>query len=254
MSGELLKPIESKLAALMQHAQAIQVVDKDTYAAACQIVVSARKEIKAIGFVLDPGIASAKEHLDELREQKAAFIANVQPIVDLASGKAEAWKAEERRKAEAEAERINAERRREAARIAEEERKAAEAKAEEERRKMALEIAKARRAGELEKAEADRLAKENAEKAAQAKALAAKQAQEAALHVPEAKVKPAVPVVQGIRARVNWKFRVVDSSRIPRSYLMPDEVAIGQEVRRLKDKTAAEAAIPGIEVYAEDSI
>lgn len=270
------KPIETKLQVLRNRAESIEVVNQESYTLACQIALDGRKEVKAIGFVLDPGIQSAREHLDELRRQKAAFVDRVTPIIELASGKAEAWKAEERRKAAAEEERINAERRREAARIAEEERRKAEAQAEIDRKKREAEVEVARqqrekdleeqrRLGEINKremerqkklaaAEAERQRQEAIEDAARARELAAEQAEEAKANFQEVKVKASVPTVAGIKARVNWKFRVINPSMLPRLYLMPDEVAIGQEVRRLKDKAAAEAKIPGIEVYSEDSI
>ncbi len=59
--------------------------------------------------------------------------------------------------------------------------------------------------------------------------------------------KPLDPVTQGVFFRDNWKFRVVDFDRIPRTYLKPDDTMIGECVRKMKDKTD----IPGIEVYNE---
>lgn len=56
---------------------------------------------------------------------------------------------------------------------------------------------------------------------------------------------------QGISAMQEvWKFRVVDIGILPQEYLMPNEKAIGQVVKALKDK----ALIPGVEVYSEKSI
>lgn len=254
MSTTIVKPevqaIETGLVALRSRAEAIAVRDSDSYAAACQIALDGRAYIKRVGFELDPGIASAKDHLDLLKNQKAKFVDPAKQIVEVAAQKAEAWKAEERRKAAAEEERINAQRRAEAARIADEQRRRDEAVAAEAKKLRDAQIEEARKAGEMGKREANRLAKQAEEDRLAAVALAAKQAQEAAANVQEVKVAPSVPKVAGIRARVNWKFRIVDASRLPRKYLMPDEVAIGQEVRSMK----AEALIPGVEVYSEDGI
>lgn len=57
----------------------------------------------------------------------------------------------------------------------------------------------------------------------------------------------ATPKVEGMVYREIWKFRIVDAALIPREYLLPNEVKIGQVVRALKGATA----IPGIEVYSE---
>jgi KTSC domain-containing protein len=59
-----------------------------------------------------------------------------------------------------------------------------------------------------------------------------------------------VPKVDGVSSRKNWTFRIRDEAQIPREFLMPNEAAIRQVVRALKDK----ANIPGIEVYCEDSV
>jgi hypothetical protein len=58
------------------------------------------------------------------------------------------------------------------------------------------------------------------------------------------------PEVEGVATRKLWCFRVTDPTKIPRQYLKIDEQKIGQVVRALKDQTN----IPGIEVYAQDSL
>jgi hypothetical protein len=68
---------------------------------------------------------------------------------------------------------------------------------------------------------------------------------------PPVTVVPSVPKVAGIKARVNWKFRIVDANKIPREYLMPDDVKIGQMVRATK---VVGEVIPGVEAYSEDGI
>lgn len=52
----------------------------------------------------------------------------------------------------------------------------------------------------------------------------------------------------GISARKNWKFRIIDESIIPRKYLTPDLLQLGKEVRACGESLD----IPGIEIYAED--
>lgn len=63
-------------------------------------------------------------------------------------------------------------------------------------------------------------------------------------------VPKTTPKVQGISMQKRWTFRIVNPSLIPREYLTIDEQKIGAVVRALKDQ----ASIPGVEVYAEDTI
>jgi hypothetical protein len=70
----------------------------------------------------------------------------------------------------------------------------------------------------------------------------------AAANVPQVEVKPNIPTVAGVPSRRNWKFRILDENKIPRQYLMPNEVSIGYFVRETKK---AGEVIPGIEAYLE---
>lgn len=66
-------------------------------------------------------------------------------------------------------------------------------------------------------------------------------------------VAPVVPVYvapAGTTTTVNWKFRIVDASKIPTQFLTPDLVAIGAYVR--KNKGAAK--ITGVEVFDEAKV
>jgi hypothetical protein len=232
MTTQEIAVIESKVLSLKERAEAIQVTDQPSYVEACQIVKAGRAEIKAIGFVLDPGIGSAKEHLDKLKSDKQKFVAQVEPVVKMAETKAETWVRQEREAAAREQARLQEQQRLEQQRIADEERKARE-----------KEIEAQRKAGEIGKRESERLKKE-----------AEKVAAETAAAVPVVEVKAAVPAVAGVRRLTLWKFRVTNSALVPLTYRKVDEVAIGQMVRDTKDKAAAEKLCPGIEVFTEDSI
>ncbi len=259
------KPIEIKLAVLREHANSIVVSDALSYEQACQIALEGRAEIKAIGFVLDPGIESASRHLDMLRNHKNQFVNQLSPIIYTASKKAADWKAEERRKAEAEEARLNEQRRIEAQRKATEDLQAAKAQAAADRKRREAEIAEAQKAGEIKAREAERLKKQAAEDHARAKEQAKQAAQAAAENVPQVKVEPAVPKVAGIKARVNWHWKMKQIDLVPRQFLYPltdgngqydpeKFPRIGRMVRETKDKAKAEAAIPGIEVWSEDAV
>jgi hypothetical protein len=249
----LQKSVEltSGLANFKSRVEAIVVRDQNGYIAACELVKEGRSYIKDVGFKLDPGINSAREHLEYLRSEKEKYIGPAKQIVAIAEKKGEEWKAEERRKAEEEQRRINEERRIAAEKQAAAERAEREKAAAEERKRREKEIEEQRKAGELKAREAQRLAREAREAEEREKQRAAQDAARMATEVKEVKVMPSVPKIAGIRARVNWKFRIVNANKIPREYLMPDEVKIGAAVRAAKQ---AGEVIPGIEAYSEDSI
>jgi hypothetical protein len=243
--------LETSITVLQRRAQEIQVIDPQSYTEACAIALDGRAQIKGIGFELDPGIAAAKGTLDLLRQQKQKWVDRVTPSVELAAQKAETWKRAEREAAERENHRKQGELAAAARIKAEEEKRVADAVAKLAREAREKELEAQRKAGEIGKRELARLAKQAEEDEAKARELAAKQCEETAAAVPIVRVEAAVPKVAGIKARVNWKFRIVAAHKIPREYLMPDEVRIGQTVRSLKQ---AGEVIPGVEAYSEDGI
>jgi hypothetical protein len=246
--------IESRLATLAWRAEAIEVRDQDSYTEACQIALDCRAEIRAIGHVLDPGIDSARRHLEMLRQQKQGYVSRVQPWADMAATKAARWKGEQERQRKAEEDRLNEEARVAAAKAAEEQRLERERQADIDRRAHEREIEQLRKAGEINKREAERYKREAAAEAEREKARAAEDAARRAANPEQVKVASSVPTVAGIRRRVNYNFTVTDPSAVRREYLTPDLAAIGRRVRSDKDPEKSEREIGGIRVTAEDAI
>ncbi|HBY58522.1 MAG TPA: hypothetical protein DEH78_01790, partial [Solibacterales bacterium] len=90
------------------------------------------------------------------------------------------------------------------------------------------------------KAEQDKLAIE-------AKALAlAERGSDAAR---EASLIVGAPKVEGVSFRKVVRFEIVDTSKLPAKFLMPDETKIGKFVRAM----GKDAEIPGVRVWEEDS-
>jgi hypothetical protein len=58
----------------------------------------------------------------------------------------------------------------------------------------------------------------------------------------------APPKIEGIRRRKVWKYEIVDTAKLPREFLTPDEKAIGAFVRAKKE----DAKIEGVRIWAED--
>lgn len=99
---------------------------------------------------------------------------------------------------------------------------------------------------EAEKKEAERLLKE-AEKLEESGDIEEAEAVlNEPVYVPPVKVA-APPKVSGVKMRENWKFEIVDESKIPREFLTYDEKKIGQYVRAMKNG----AKIEGVRVYSE---
>jgi hypothetical protein len=74
--------------------------------------------------------------------------------------------------------------------------------------------------------------------------------QAVAAPAPVVVIPKTIPKQEGISTRKTWKFRIVDTAKIPREYMTVDEVKIGQIVRAMKELSN----IPGVEVYAEDTV
>ncbi len=256
--------ITDKVALLRSEAEAIAVINQDDYTRALTFVKGVRAYKKDVGFKLDPGIHSAREHLEFLREEKAKHIRPFDEIDKAVSARAATWREQERLAAEAEQKRLNEERQRQAREDAERGRIVAVRDAEIQRKQREKEIEQARKAGEFGKRDANRLAKQAAEQAERDKAQARRDA-EAAAQVKEVKVKPAIPKISGIKGRTNWQWRwleegennLLDSFRENmslRPFVQANEQQIGQMVRARKDKKKAEAECPGIEVWSKDAV
>jgi hypothetical protein len=248
------KQLETDVEILRSKAEAIVVKTPEDYIAVCNIVVQGRGFIKRWKNVFAESIRSAKEHLQNIQSEEKRHIVAAEAVVAIAERKGEEWKREERQKAEAEQRRLNEENRRIAAEKAEAERKEQQRLADERRKEAEKAAEAARKSGDIGKREAERIKKEAAAQAEKDKARADFEAVMAKENVQDVTVKAAVPTVAGIKARVNWRYRVVDESKIPRAFMIRNDVKIGQMVRDAKNKAIAEASCPGIEVYTEDSI
>lgn len=261
--------IERGLATLKQQAEAIVVNSQEDYIEAVQIKNAVNSYIKDVKAKLGPGIASAKDHLDFLKNEMAKYITPAEAIGLIVENKRLRWAEEEKRKAEAEQRRINEENRIKAQAAAEAERKERQRIAEEERKKAEKEAEAARKAGEIGKREAERLKKEAAQTAARENARADFDAVQQAQNVQEVMVKPAVPVVAGAKNQTYYFGEVVDSGSIIAEFIvavekgnfermtflakfiMVDEAAVGRFARDTKDSLKANALLPGCRFWSK---
>lgn len=63
-------------------------------------------------------------------------------------------------------------------------------------------------------------------------------------------VVPSTTKVAGLAMTKLWKYRIVDESKIPRQYMIPNAKMLGELARTMKGL----AEIPGVVVYSEDSV
>ena len=251
MTKPEVKALEQGLESLRGEVKSIITITTPTqYAEAGSKLVAIRNYIKDVKFKLGPFVDILKRGYDEAKMEMQKYVNQAQELETVLSRPMEDYKRREREAAQAEERRLNEERRKKAEEEAAAKKKEDDRLAEKERKRREREIKEAQKSGDVGKREADKLRKEADERERLAKEQSEKDAAAAAANVQDVKVKPSVPAIAGLRARVNWKFRIVDASKLPRQYLMPNEVTIGRDVREQKEK----ASIPGVEVYTEDSI
>lgn len=223
------------------------VRDRET----CLTAKTAQRDVRAylrdVHSKLDPFVEAAKRNLATARDELNRWLDPAQAIDDALARKVKDYETQERLAAEAEEKRVNDERRRVAALEAEERRKVAAAQAETDRKAREKEIKAQQAAGELKAREAEKQRKQAAADAEAAKERADAEAKASVAAVQDVTVKPDIPTVAGVPSRRNWRWEVVDESKIPDSYWMLNDLKIGAETRALKEKTA----IPGIRVYQE---
>lgn len=107
----------------------------------------------------------------------------------------------------------------------------------EEEKRLLIEAEK--QAAKLEKKAEKQEAKGQKEKAEEIRA--------EAMSIPVPVVPKKVEKVKGISFKENWKFRIVNETKIPRKYLIPNEKELGQIAR----STHGKVNIPGVEFYSE---
>ena len=240
--------LEKELSVLRFALESIEVKDAPSCLEAKTGQKSVRDYMKRVHFACDPFVLLAKRNLDAAKDEMNRHLAPAELIDSSLAAKVKDYERREREKAEAETRRINEENRIRAQQQAEADRKERERIAAEERKRLEKELAEARKAGEINKREMEKMQREARESEAREKARAAEDAKIAAENVPQVTVAPNIPTLAGVPSRRPWKFRIINADKIPRFYLMPNEVSIGSFVR--ENKKAGEV-IPGVEAYQE---
>ena len=211
--------LEERALGFPDQARQIQVVDQESLKKANEFILAVRKLRKEISDVFDPIISKAhKAHMEAIEQKKKAEepLIQAERIVGPEIAAYKRKEEEERRRAIEEARRKEEERRRQ----------------EEELRRKAEE---AEKEGETQWAEGFKKKAEEVSKPTFKEDL---------------KAAPEVTKLEKTHVRRDWKWRLIDESKVPRQFMTIDSAKITRYVKANKDK----ADIPGIEVYYEDSV
>jgi len=245
--------VQATVVTVMDESRSIKVRDARTNVRAGEIAVRLKAAIDAIDEYWEPHRARAKEAYDGILEAKKKMRGPVATEYDRLRAESGSWTlAEERRIAEEQekARRASEEKARKE-REAEEAEMRRKAEAEEKKRRAEAEAAAKKAAAEgAKKKELEALRRQAEEEAASRKAAA--EAEIAAMKAAPVEVAPTPPprevaAAEGMTARTDWNFEIVDASKLPREYTMPDEVRIRKVVKALK----GDANIPGVRVFAQ---
>ncbi len=215
-------------------AKQTQITTQAEYESAGEFAREIKRRMKAVSELMDPPIAKAHALHRDLTGRRKALLMPLEQAERHVKGLMSSYLAEEDRK-----------RREEEARLREEARRKAEAEAAERRRAEE----------ERRLAEASRLEAEG--KAAEADRLVSEEIVTAPAEPEPIVLATPKPSADGVSARETWKVRIVDATKVPRQYLVPDEAALRRLATSLKgaaQSVVGPVAETGIEFYPEKSV
>jgi len=252
-----LEDLEDQLVPLSDEARKIKIESGSDFARAGELMAKLKEADKATDATMLPYKAILKKVTDYIRTRSQRVTNKVEETKGVLVPKMAEWTRKEASAAAAEQERKQREEEARLKREAEEKRQKDEAAAKELRKERVNQIRQDLREKKITVRQSEKLLREAGalEEAAKAQisadeADAKAKAAEKASHL---KVEPNIPTVAGVVKRKNWKFKITNPYKVNIRYMVPDEVAIGEVVRRLKNKEQAEAEIGGIEVWEEAS-
>src|SRR5262245_24431788 len=211
MDTDLAEKQQQEFTTTVEKIKALKITDDQTYTTMVALVLICRKGIKYFDDLYDPRIRQSDDVTKALRTDKRKFTTPLAEAQSYGDKEITGYRARQQREANEKAA---------AARLAEQKKRDDE---------------KIQLAGELEKAGLHDSA---------AEVLAEPD------HTPMPTAAPAVPKVDNMTIRRDWKARVVDSKAVPREYCQPDGVLLNKMASRLKDTLN----IPGVDAYYVDVV
>jgi len=206
-----VQEIEQASTALIVKADSYQITTNEIYIAAMEFAKAIKAMLRQVDGAFDPVIKGNHAAWKAALGQKAKYAEPLESALKSLDNKGRAFRAEQER-------------------LRREEEEKARALAQKEADRLARLAERAAEQGRVEKAEEY-----------QAKAAAA------ALIQPV--IAREVPKIAGIKTRTVWKYRIVDAAQIPREYMIPNEVMLGNVAR----STKGAVKVAGVEFYSEDS-
>lgn len=212
MSENQLSPeVKQEITEVSNEALELAVIDNDSYARAGELLVLNSGLKKKIEAFFKPLKQAQDKAKKVILDAEKAEIAKITPNIEHLNMNMTVWNLKQEKIRKAEEDRL---------------RREAEAKAEEEQLQAAIEAE------------------------AQGNSNEAEEIMEEPVFVPPPVVEKSVPKVAGQTMSTNWKWKLKDINKLPRQYMIPDEVALNALVRAQKERTN----IPGIEVYPENKM
>lgn len=261
---------KSALEILRERTAAIVVSSQQEYITAAQVLADLKAYVKDCKRKRDDEIEPLKNDLDRKKNEWATYIAPAETLVLEVSGKTDAYKQEEKRQAQVEQDRKNAELARQAREKADADRKESERQAAETKRKRVAEIngqLKRKEIGQREAARLLKLAGADEEAAKENAAAAAEEAKNAP--PPMVSVKPNIPTVAGVKNQTYYFGEIESPNTILlkydtailrgdvkryiflRQFLSVSETAVGKFARDTKDNDAATKQLPGVRFWSK---
>ncbi len=209
--SELKPEVKKEIEITESHALSLKVTDNMTYEKAGELLKASSDLKKKIISFFKPLKQSQDKAKKVLLDAEKEEIGKLTPGIDHLNKEMTTWNLEQENIRQAEEDKLSRE---------------AEAKAEDEKLAAALE---AEESGNSEEAE---------------------EIMNETMFIPPPTVEKSVPKIAGQTMTTTWKWRVKDERKVPREFMMINEVAINAHVKGLKDK----ANIPGIESYPESKM
>jgi len=211
-----IEVVEQKALSTIEQANAIKITTPAIYQLAADFLKTIKAAQREVKETFDPIVDKAYAAHKEAVAQRDKYYKPLVAAEGQVKTKLADWDCEQRRIAEAEQRRLQAE---------------ADEKARKEREKLEAQAAKAAEKGKTEKAEALQ-----------------QQAAEVVAFAPQVEVN--VPKVDGISYRTDWDIEITNSLEVPREWCVPDEKAI----RAFAKATKGTKTLAGIRIFSKQVV
>ena len=247
-----LEAVEQELVPISQAARSLKIDSASDFARAGEMIAALKAFDKGSEATMAPYKAKVKLVSDFIRTRLLRVANKVEETKGILTPKMAEWTRKEQAAAKAEQDRLQAIETARLKREAQEKQQKDEEAAAIIRKAEVANIRADLKSGKITKRQAEKLLKLAGAIEEAAKVNAACEAEEATANAAKTasqlKVAANVPTVAGVVKRVNYKFHVIDENKIPREYLTPNLVKIGEFVRAAKK---VGEVLPGIEAFED---